>query len=201
MSIEEIDDQIVPYIEKITGDGNVQTTKVAGSNDIIIKTRTLDKDEREEFANVMTEQFGVNEDSITAETISATVSSEMQRDAILSVVVSAFFMLLYIWFRFKDIRFAGSAVLALLHDVLVVARPIATQTKQQPVAEYLYKHTPEKPQYGNANTPAGVSLEKPYFEVSGCCPGCGEAPYYRLVSQLFGKDMLVANATGCSMIY
>ena len=83
----------------------------------------------------------------------------------------------------------------------LVARPIATQTKQQPVAEYLYKHTPEKPQYGNANTPAGVSLEKPYFEVSGCCPGCGEAPYYRLASQLFGKDMLVANATGCSMIY
>ena len=120
MSIEEIDDQIVPYIEKITGDGNVQTTKVAGSNDIIIKTRTLDKDEREEFANVMTEQFGVNEDSITAETISATVSSEMQRDAIVSVIVSAFFMLLYIWFRFKDIRFGASSVAALLHDVLVV---------------------------------------------------------------------------------
>ena len=41
----------------------------------------------------------------------------------------------------------------------------------------------------------------PYFEVSGACPGCGETPYYKLVSQLFGKDMLVANATGCSMIY
>ena len=83
----------------------------------------------------------------------------------------------------------------------LTAKPIATQTKQQPVADYLYKETPEKPQYGNANTVAGVSLERPYFEVSGCCPGCGEAPYYRLVSQLFGRDMLVANATGCSMIY
>ena len=83
----------------------------------------------------------------------------------------------------------------------LVAKPIATQTKQEPVADYLYKKTPEKPQYGNGNTVAGVSLEKPYFEVSGCCPGCGEAPYYRLVSQLFGKDMIVANATGCSMIY
>lgn len=120
MSVEEIDAQIVPYIEKITGDGNVQTTKVAGSNDIIIKTRTLDKDEREEFANVMAENFGVDENSITAETISATVGAEMQRDAILSVVVSAFFMLLYIWFRFKDIRFGASSVAALLHDVLVV---------------------------------------------------------------------------------
>lgn len=120
MSVEEIDAQIVPYIEKITGDGNVQTTKVAGSNDVIIKTRTLNKDEREEFANVMAENFGVDENSITAETISATVGAEMQRDAILSVVVSAFFMLLYIWFRFKDIRFGASSVAALLHDVLVV---------------------------------------------------------------------------------
>ena len=83
----------------------------------------------------------------------------------------------------------------------LTAKPIATQMKQQPVADYLYKNTPEKPQYGNPNTVAGVSLERPYFEVSGCCPGCGEAPYYRLVSQLFGRDMLVANATGCSMIY
>lgn len=120
MTIEEIDAQIVPHIEEITGDGNVQVTKVASSNDIIIKTRTLDRDEREEFASMMAEQFGVQEDSITAETISATVSSEMQKNAILSVLVSAAFMLVYIWFRFKDIRFGASSVTALLHDVLVV---------------------------------------------------------------------------------
>lgn len=41
----------------------------------------------------------------------------------------------------------------------------------------------------------------PYFEVPGSCPGCGETPYYRLASQLFGKDMQIANATGCSSIY
>ena len=72
---------------------------------------------------------------------------------------------------------------------------------QEPVADYLYKGTEYRAEYGNPNTVAGVSLRMPYFEVSGCCPGCGEAPYYRLASQLFGKDMLVANATGCSMIY
>ena len=44
----------------------------------------------------------------------------MRRDAVVAVFVATIFMLLYIWFRFKDIRFAGSAVLALLHDVLVV---------------------------------------------------------------------------------
>lgn len=81
------------------------------------------------------------------------------------------------------------------------AADVNTKLAEEPVADYLYKETPEKPQYGNMNTEAGISLLRPYFEVSGCCPGCGEAPYYRLTSQLFGKDMIVANATGCSMIY
>ena len=120
MSIEEIDAQIVPYVEEITGDGNVQTTKVAGSNDIIIKTRTLSVEERERFNDVMTSNFGVDESSITAETISATISSEMQSSAIKAIIVSTILMLLYIWFRFKDIRFGASSVIALLHDVLVV---------------------------------------------------------------------------------
>lgn len=81
------------------------------------------------------------------------------------------------------------------------ASEINNELNQEPLADYLYKETEYKPQYGNPATEAGVSLMMPYFEVSGCCPGCGEAPYYRLASQMFGKDMMVANATGCSMIY
>lgn len=120
MPIEKIDSDIVPLIESITGDGNVQTTKVAGSNQIIIKTRTLNVEEREAFTNVMVTNFGVEESSITAETISATVSSEMKSDAVIAIVAAAVCMLVYIWFRFKDIRFGASAVIALLHDILVV---------------------------------------------------------------------------------
>ena len=120
MSIEEIDAQIVPMIEDITGDGNVQTTKVAGSNQVIIKTRTLNVEERERFADTMVTNFGVDESSITAETISATISSEMQEDAIKAIIVATILMLFYIWFRFKDIRFGASSVIALVHDVLVV---------------------------------------------------------------------------------
>ena len=120
LSIEEIDEQIVPVVEDITGDSNVQSTKVAGSNQIIIKTRTLNVEERERFADAMAENFGVDKSSITAETISATISSEMQSDAIKAIIVSAILMLLYIWFRFKDIRFGASSVIALVHDVLVV---------------------------------------------------------------------------------
>ena len=82
------------------------------------------------------------------------------------------------------------------------AAPVETQQGQEPIADYLYKQTEYKTQYvANKDSVQGISLTMPYFEVSGCCPGCGEAPYYRLASQMFGKDMLVANATGCSMIY
>ena len=49
------------------------------------------------------------------------------------------------------------------------------------------------------DTVKGSQFAMPYFEVSGACPGCGETPYYKLASQLFGKDMMIANATGCSI--
>lgn len=119
-TIDEIDSQIVPVVEEVTGDKNVQTQKVADTNQVIIKTVTLDLDTREELNQALVDQFQVDESKITSENISSTVSSEMRQDAVVAVIVATVFMLLYIWFRFKDIRFATSAVLALLHDVLVV---------------------------------------------------------------------------------
>lgn len=120
LSMDEIDAQVIPVVEEITGDANVQATKVVDSNQVIIKTSTLDVSQREALEQAMVDDFGVDPDTITSESISSTVSGEMRRDAVLSVVVAAVMMLLYIWFRFKDIRFASSAVLALLHDVLIV---------------------------------------------------------------------------------
>lgn len=107
-------------VEEVTGDANVQTQKVDGTNQVIIKTVTLDLDQREALNQALAENFGVDESKITAENISSTVSNEMRQDAVVAVLVAGVFMLLYIWFRFKDIRFATSAVAALLHDVLVV---------------------------------------------------------------------------------
>lgn len=119
-TLEEIDDKIVPLIEDVTGDKNVQVQKVEGSKQVVFKTQTLDLEKREEFNKVMTEQFGASEKEITSENISSTVSSEMRQDAVVAVAIATVFMLLYIWLRFKDIRFATSAVVALLHDVLIV---------------------------------------------------------------------------------
>lgn len=120
MTMEEIDTTVVPLIEEITQDANVQSQKVAGSNQVIFKTRTLDVAEREAFNTAMAEHFDVDEAAITAESISSTISSEMKTDAILAVVIATICMLLYIWMRFSDVRFAASSVIALVHDVLVV---------------------------------------------------------------------------------
>ena len=120
MDIKTIDSEVTPVVEEVTGDKNVQPTKVVGTNQVIIKTRSLNLDEREALNKALVDKFGVDESLIQAESISSTVSNEMRRDAVVAVFVATIFMLLYIWFRFKDIRFAGSAVLALLHDVLVV---------------------------------------------------------------------------------
>lgn len=120
MELAQIDAEVVPMIESITKDANVQVQKVAGSNQVIFKTRTLEVEERQALNTQLVEKFGVEENLITAETISSTISSEMRRDAIVAVIIASICMLIYIWFRFKDIRFATSSVAALLHDVLVV---------------------------------------------------------------------------------
>ena len=119
-SIDEIDKEIVPVVEKVTGDHNIQTQKVSGTKQVVIKTVTLSLSEREKVNKALEDNFGVKESDITAENISSTISNEMRQDAVIAVIVATIFMLLYIWFRFKDVRFATSAVLALLHDVLVV---------------------------------------------------------------------------------
>ncbi len=119
-SIDELDEKVVPVVEEITGDKNVQTQKVAGGNQVIIKTKTLDLNTREKLNQAMADNFGVDASTITAENISSTTSKEMRQDAVIAVIVATICMLIYIWLRFKDIRFAGSAVLALIHDVLVV---------------------------------------------------------------------------------
>ena len=119
-SIKEIDSQIVPVIEKTTGDKNVQTQKIKGTNQVSIKTQTLDLEKREAMIAALVEKFGVDESKITYNNIGSTVSSEMRRDAVVAVLVATLCMLIYIWLRFKDFRFASSAIIALLHDVLVV---------------------------------------------------------------------------------
>lgn len=120
LSLADIDANVVPVVSDVIGGGAIQTQKVQGTNEVIIKTKTLTVEQREALNQAMADEFGVDTEKITAETISSTISGEMKKNAVLSVTIATICMLLYIWLRFKDIRFGASSVLALVHDVLVV---------------------------------------------------------------------------------
>ena len=119
-TLDEIDSEMIPDLEEITGDPNIQVQTVQDTTQVVFKTQTQDLSEREAFAKYMSDNYGVVEKDIEVRNISGTVSSEMRTDAIVAVIIATICMLIYIWFRFKDIRFATSAVIALVHDVLVV---------------------------------------------------------------------------------
>ncbi len=119
MSREQIEADVIPEFEAITHDANVQWQTVNDTNQVVFKTRVLNVDERQELNNVLLSKFGVPEDKITTETIGSTISGEMKSEAIKAILVAVVCMLIYIWFRFSDIRFGASAVVALVHDVLV----------------------------------------------------------------------------------
>ncbi len=78
---------------------------------------------------------------------------------------------------------------------------VKRQEIQEEGSDYLYNKVSYKTKYFPMNTTKGIGFAKPYFEVSGACAGCGETPYYRLLTQMYGRELLIANATGCSSIY
>ena len=81
----------------------------------------------------------------------------------------------------------------------LIMKPIASQLKSQPIYDAL-SEIDAKPEV-LANNTIGVQYRKPYLEFSGACAGCGETPYAKLATQLYGDRMYIANATGCSSIW
>lgn len=72
---------------------------------------------------------------------------------------------------------------------------------EQENADYLFKKVVYKDDLVNKQSVKGSGFAQPLFEFHGACPGCGETPYITLVTRLFGEQLMVANATGCSSIY
>lgn len=122
--LSEAEDEIVPVIADAAGisEAGISVQTVAGTNEIVFKMSELtDNGEDSQMTAVKTalsDQFGA--DVKEANVISGSVSDEMSRDAIFSVVLAAILMLIYIAVRFHDVKFGASAVLALLHDVAMV---------------------------------------------------------------------------------
>lgn len=123
-SSQKIDDAFKKEVEKVFMDesksNDVVISEISGANGLSIKTVELSEEQRNNITNTFINTYKVEEKNIENQNISASVSDEMKTDAVVAVIIAAICMLLYIWLRFKDIVFAGSAILALLHDVVFV---------------------------------------------------------------------------------
>lgn len=115
---DEFDKEVCDLVGSIAKTTSVQSQKVMDSNQLVVKTVELTVPQREQLQNTLEKQYNIK--SFATENISSSVSSEMKTDAAVAVVIATICMLIYIAFRFKDIRFGASAVVALIHDVLVV---------------------------------------------------------------------------------
>ncbi|MCR4652316.1 MAG: protein translocase subunit SecD [Eubacterium sp.] len=121
LSLADLDAKVKPVVQKVTGNKDIQFQKIKGGTSVIIKTRELDLAKRDELNEALAKEFKkVDVSKIQAENISSTISGEMRRNAIVAVIIAVVAMLFYIFVRFRDIRFATSAVIALVHDISIV---------------------------------------------------------------------------------
>ncbi|MBQ9936567.1 MAG: protein translocase subunit SecD [Lachnospiraceae bacterium] len=98
--------------------GTIQIQIVEGTNQVIFKTAELSDEQAQALQGAMSEKF--NASVVSSNGISSTISGEMRTDAIVAIIISSILMLIYIAIRFSDVRFGASAVIALIHDVMVV---------------------------------------------------------------------------------
>ena len=124
-SLSEAEKDIVPVIAEAAGIGEagISVQTVSGTNEIVFKMPELSDDgtddsQMSKVRNALTDKLGA--DVKEANVISGSVSSEMSKNAIFSVILAAILMLIYIAIRFHDVKFGASAVIALLHDVAMV---------------------------------------------------------------------------------
>lgn len=112
-------DDITHIIEEVTGQKSPQVQRIIGTNSVSIKMQSIDGDTRTKLSESIKQKYtNAVIDSIVD--VSATVSREMQMTAIKAVLIACVCMLIYISIRFKDVRAGGSAIIALVHDVLIV---------------------------------------------------------------------------------
>ena len=118
--LAELESGVAKDIKDAAGISELQIQTVTGTNQVIFKSTTLTVPQREAVEEVLENNYGVTAENIAAETISGVISSEMRTSAIEALVIALILMLIYIWIRFKDIKFGAAAIIALAHDALIV---------------------------------------------------------------------------------
>ena len=119
-SLAELESGVKEDIKSAAGINEVLIQTVTGTNQVIFKTSTLTVAQREAVDQALETNYGVSPENIAAETISGVISSEMRTDAVVALAIALVAMLIYIWIRFKDIKFGAAAIIALAHDALIV---------------------------------------------------------------------------------
>lgn len=121
MGREFENDEIANVIKEVTGQTSPQIQKIMGTTEVSIKMQSIDGEMRTKLLTAFKEKLSITDDNILSiSDVSGTVSGEMQRLALMAVFVSCVAMLIYISIRFKDVRTGASAIIALLHDVLIM---------------------------------------------------------------------------------
>lgn len=115
---DEFNDTILPVIQEISGDAEAIANEVVGSNEFSVKVKQVDPSVINKIKDKLTSDYGVTDFDYSE--VGSTLSSEMRKNAIISVVVALIFMLLYIFVRFRDMRYAASAVITLICDIAIV---------------------------------------------------------------------------------
>ena len=118
--LAELESTVAEDIKKAANINEIQIQTVTGTNQVIFKTSTLNVQQREAVEDVLVNNYGITSDNIAAETISSVISGEMRKDAVVALLISLVCMLIYIWIRFKDLKFGAAAIIALAHDALIV---------------------------------------------------------------------------------
>lgn len=122
-TVEALQADVLDLVKEATGDDTPQLNTVRGTEgqgQFVIKTKTLNQEERGALETALIDKYTITAEDIQSYSISGTISGEMRRDAILAVLIAAAGMLVYITIRFHDYRYGLAAVIALLHDVLIV---------------------------------------------------------------------------------
>ena len=113
-------DDITKIVQEVTGQEAPQVQQVSGTNQVMIRIRSVDQGTRTKLIQDISEKYGITADAFTYSDISPTVSSDMKTSAVLAIISACVAMLIYVSFRFRNISMGAAAIAALLHDSLIM---------------------------------------------------------------------------------
>ncbi len=113
--------EVATIVNEVTGEDNAQVQKVDGTTSVVIKSRSMGQETRLELIDALGQEYGISEEQVESfSDFSPTISNEMRRNAIVATIVASIAMLIYVSFRFENINTGISAIIALLHDAIIV---------------------------------------------------------------------------------